>query len=197
MFPIDTPANGYLTAAPAVPALPDGTPPIVTIVATEPATTLTFDPPRNAPTFIAEAGGVIELAATADSFRVSADHKIIVAQYMQGFNAGGQAGDPAMSLAVATEQFRYDYVFHVPASYPTSYVNVIAPVGATVELDGVALAGFTPIGGTGHGVLRAPIASGNHVVKANDRVGISVYGYGPTTSYWYPAGLDLDPVVLQ
>lgn len=197
LFPVETLAADYLVTPPAVPAMPDGKPRVVRIVSTEPATTLTFDPPRAAPAFIADEGGVIELAATTDSFRVSADKKILVAQFMQGFNAGGLAGDPAMSLAVATEQFRSDYVFHVPASYATSYIDVVAPSGTTVSLDGVPLAGFAPIGTTGYGVAHVSIASGNHVLEASAKVGLSVYGYGPTTSYWYPGGLDLDPIVLQ
>jgi hypothetical protein len=32
---------------------------------------------------------------------------------------------------------------------------------------------------------------GNHSVTSDERVGISVYGYGQFTSYWYPGGLDL------
>lgn len=197
MFPTETLADDYLITAPAVPALPDGKPRVVRIVATEPATTLTFDPPRDTPAFIVDAGGVSELAATADSFRVSADKRIVVAQYMQGFNAGGLAGDPAMTLAVATKQFRTTYVFHVPATYPTSYVDVIAPMTAGVKLDGIALVGLMAIGDTGYGVLRTSIASGNHIAEATAPVGISAYGYGPTTSYWYPAGLDLDPITLE
>jgi hypothetical protein len=35
---------------------------------------------------------------------------------------------------------------------------------------------------------------GNHVVTGTMPFGISVYGYGDDTSYWYPGGLDLDKV---
>jgi len=196
MFPIETLGDDYLVAAPVVPSLPDGKPEIVRIVATEPATTLTFDPPQNAPASIAEAGGVVEIPATAESFRVTANHRILVAQYMQGVNAGGQAGDPSMSLVVATKQFRTDYIFHVPATYLTNYINVVAPTSAVVELDGMPLHGFTPLGASGFGVLHLELASGNHIVMADAPVGISVYGYGPATSYWYPAGLDLKPLTI-
>ena len=32
---------------------------------------------------------------------------------------------------------------------------------------------------------------GNHTVSASQAFGISVYGYGQYTSYWYPGGLNL------
>jgi hypothetical protein len=33
--------------------------------------------------------------------------------------------------------------------------------------------------------------SGNHTIEGSKPVGVSVYGYGEVTSYWYPGGLDL------
>jgi len=56
----------------------------------------------------------IERSQTNNDFRVTADKKLLVAQDMLGQNAGGNAGDPAMSLAVATEQYRMQYLVHAP-----------------------------------------------------------------------------------
>jgi hypothetical protein len=33
--------------------------------------------------------------------------------------------------------------------------------------------------------------TGNHTADSADGFGISVYGYGQYTSYWYPGGSDL------
>jgi len=73
-------------------------------------------------------------------------------------------------------------------------VNVIAPQGALVTLDGAAVGGFLPIGGTGYNVARVLLSNagnGNHSVLSDASVGITVYGYGQYTSYWYPGGLNL------
>ena len=49
-----------------------------------------------------------------------------------------------MTLAVATEQFRTDYLFHAPTNYTYNYVNIVAPTGATVIVDGGAVGGLQP-----------------------------------------------------
>ena len=103
-------------------------------------------------------------------------------------------GDPSLSLAVPTAQFRSSYLFHAPTNYTTNYVDVTAPAGAVVTLDGAAMTGFTAIGTTGFSVGRKLLSNagtGNHTITSSVGFGISVYGYGQYTSYWYPGGLDL------
>ena len=39
--------------------------------------------------------------------------------------------------------------------------------------------------------LNNNLGSGNHSITGDQGFGISVYGYGVDTSYWYPGGLDL------
>ncbi|MBM4377336.1 MAG: IgGFc-binding protein [Deltaproteobacteria bacterium] len=78
-------------------------------------------------------------------------------------------------------------------------VNVVAPTKASVMLDNAPVSNFTPIGTTGYAIARIPLANsgdGNHTISANLPFGISVYGYGQYTSYWYPGGLDLTPLGL-
>ena len=70
-------------------------------------------------------------------------------------------------------------------------------MGAKVTLDAAPVAGFKPIGATGFGVVRLALGDnidGNHDIQSDKPVGISVYGYGQYTSYWYPGGLDLEPL---
>src|SRR6185436_7994990 len=105
-------------------------------------------------------------------------------------------GDPAMALTVSKSQFRSDYLFHAPTNYETSYVNIVAPTGVAVMLDGamVPANAFKVIGGTGYSVARQSISNagnGNHTASAAMPFGISVYGYGQYTSYWYPGGSNL------
>ena len=198
VFPEQTLASTYIVTAPLIPT-GGATPKVemVRIIATTDNTTLTYDPPQNgAPTTIATAGGWVELADNAADFKITANHPVSVAQYMEGQAAGGNSGDPAMTLAVGTDQFRKSYLFHAPTNYEYSYVNIVAPTGTTVLLDGamVAMASFTPIGGTGYSVARATLSNagtGNHVISATAEIGISVYGYGQYTSYWYPGGSNL------
>src|SRR5690606_24555171 len=139
----------------------------------------------------------IEIPNNAADFLVTSDKPIIVTQYMEGQDAGGGSGDPAMYLAVATEQYRTDYLFHAPTNYEYSYVNIMAPNGANVPLDGMPVTGFTPIGGTVFGVARVALdnnGDGNHRVTADQAVGISVYGYGQFTSYWYAGGANVSVI---
>jgi hypothetical protein len=199
MFPYETLATKYMATAPAVPTIPTGKTYITRIVATEPATTLVYDPPQAASTFLASAGNFVEINTTAD-FQVTADHKVLVAQFMTGQDAGGGTGDPAMALSVPIAQYRLDYLFHAPLNYEVNYVNVIAPTGSSITLDGAAVTGFTPTGSTGYGVARVQLGQGldgNHTITGDMAFGISVYGYGQYTSYWYPGGLDLMAIPVE
>ena len=54
--------------------------------------------------------------------------------------------------------------------------------------------GLVPIGNTGYSVARVSLTNegnGNHTATGTAPFGVSVYGYGQYTSYWYPAGADL------
>ncbi len=197
--PLETLATDYIVTAPLI--TPASTKVrMVRIVSTVNATTLTYDPPYpGAPPQLGVAGSYAEIPATDSDFGIHASHPILVAEYFTGQQQGGGSGDPAMALAVATAQYRTSYLFHAPTNYQANYVNVVAPTKAIVTLDGVMLANFKPIGNTGHGVARIPLNSagdGNHTISATLPFGISVYGYGQYTSYWYPGGLDLTPLGL-
>jgi hypothetical protein len=201
MFPVDTLGRTYVINAPAVTSIPNGKVEVIRIVATGPNTTLTYDPPQaGAPTTIAQPGDFIEIQGNLNSFQITADQKVLVAQYMEGQDAGGGTGDPAMTLAVPVEQFRTEYLFHAPTNYESNYVDVTAPVGATVMLDGAPLV-FAPIGTTGYALSRVyplgagPNNDGNHQIQGTMAFGITVYGYGQYTSYWYPGGLDLNTII--
>lgn len=194
MPPVETLSTTYIVTPPV--SAGGGTDAqYVRVIATQPVTTLTYDPPIGAPANLANAGDYIEIPATNVDFVVTGDKPILVSQYMQGQGDSGIPGDPAMALAVATEQYRGSYLFHAPTNYLSNYVNITAPNGAVITLDGADVAGFTPIGASGFSVARVQLnngGDGNHNITGNMPFGISVYGYGDDTSYWYPGGLDLD-----
>jgi hypothetical protein len=204
IFPVDVLSTRYVITPPAVVSLPQGKAQLVRVVATQANTTLTYDPPvPGAPTSIASAGDFVEMPSQLASFLLTADHKVLVAQYMESQDAGGGTGDPAMSLAVPVDQFRDNYLFHAPINYVTNYVDVVAPTGTTVTLDGAPITGWSPIGGSGFSLARVtplgagPQANGNHAITGSAPFSISVYGYGDYTSYWYPGGLDLKNIPVE
>jgi hypothetical protein len=200
IFPIATLGTHYIINAPAVPELPSGKDEIVRVIATADDTHLTYDPAvTGAPATIAHAGDFVEIPG-ALSYQLTADHKVLVAQYMEGEGLITRTtGDPAMALAVPREQFRSSYLFHAPINYNDNRVDVTAPTGASVTLDGMPLT-FTPIGTSGFGLSRVPALGrgaandGNHRIDGTVPFGITVYGYGDYTSYWYPGGLDLNTI---
>jgi hypothetical protein len=204
VFPYETLSNKAIVTSPWTSANVVR-PTIYRVVATQPNTTLTYDPPQNgAPATIAAAGSYVEIGPTTASFQITANFKIITAQYMvgQAYAGGLSTGDPAMAQGVAVEQYRDKYLFHAPTNYEANFVNVIAPTGSTVTLDGanIALGSFTAVGGTGYSLARVQLSNagnGNHSITSAAKFGISVYGWGQYTSYWYPGGLDLNVIPGQ
>lgn len=131
---------------------------------------------------------------TTEHVIVRADKPISVAEFLVGQGEESRVGDPSLSMAIPTEQYRSAYAFLSPSSYDVNYVSVIARAGDEVVLDGVTLSGFTPIGVGDFEVTSVPLTrSGAHEVhSAHDQgIGVNVYGFGDYTSYMLPGGLDL------
>ena len=129
-------------------------------------------------------------------------HPISVAQFLVGQNFGGltdtstDQGDPSMVLVPPVEQFRYDYIFLVPATYKTDYVTFFSTKkDIKITLDNNVIPDtatkFKQIGGVNAYIMEMTIADGSHSIHADSRLGIVVYGYDSYVSYAYPAGLDL------
>ena len=198
MFPIEALAQEYIVIPPVQsPNDKADQGQVVRIVASEADTTLTFTPDQGVANKLVKAGDFIEIVDTTAKFKVAADKKILVAQYMIGQGGGYGAQDPSMLLAVATEQYRKDYLFQAPNSWDANYVDIILKTGTTVNVDGVAVAGFVKIMGTEFSlahVLLGKDGTGAHTLTASDRVGISVYGIQDFGSYWVVGGLDLDHI---
>ncbi|MBI5529794.1 MAG: IgGFc-binding protein [Deltaproteobacteria bacterium] len=139
-------------------------------------------------------GQFFEFNSRAD-FEVHATQPVLVAQFMAGQDAGAGTGDPSFSITPPNEQYREDYIFLVPTNYNGgNFVNITAPAGASVQLDGANVAGFAPVGSGKYGVAKKSVGAGTHTVTADAPVGITVFGYDQYVSYAYPGGLNLIPL---
>jgi len=199
-LPVETLRGDYLVAPPYN---KNDTPlQTVKLIGVTNGTHVTFDPSTVSAPLVLNAGTVITLPSLATPFHVystdAPELSFLVAQYMQGgteFGGLSDSGDPSESVAVATAQFRSDYQFVAPTSYTENWVNVIAPTGATVTVDGAAVTGFVAIGAaSGYALAHASLSTANngvHVATSTLPFGIQVYGYGTYTSYMYPGGLNL------
>jgi hypothetical protein len=193
LFPVEVLGKDYLVTYPA--AVASESPHVIRVAAVVDGTTITFDPPIAPPATLGPGDPVLQIDGVTTDVHIHADKAILVAQYMQGSTSvPSNTGDPSMSLAIPSAQFRTSYIFVAPLTYDANFVNVIAPKGTTVSVDGKALASsqFVSIGSSEFAVARHPLdGSDVHKVAASASVGIVVYGYGKDTSYMYPGGLDL------
>ncbi len=155
-------------------------------------------------------GQFCEFQATS-SFFVNGTQPILVVQFMMGEGVSPTIcymadlrtpsdrddpacmGDPAMALAVPVEQYRHSYDFLVPATYRRNMINVIAPTGANITLDGATVSMNGVAIGSGMSVYFVPVREGRHHIESagGEPFGLNVYGIAAFTSYWYPGGLDL------
>ncbi len=213
VFPAETLGREYFVTLPANPQ--GGAPPgqWVRIIGNVDGTTITFDPPISAPGVsngqaTLQAGSVLDLGIQTVDFKVSSpDKEFIVATFLQGASVVDpppnpmvpyqSKGDPSQSFMTATEQFRDLYIFLAPNDYDLNFVNVVAPPGAQLTLDGqnVDMGQFRAIGASGFGVGRLALSpAGAHRLESSLPVGIQVYGYGSYTTYQYPGGLNLKTI---
>jgi hypothetical protein len=138
-------------------------------------------------------------------FEVTGNNSFAVATFTQGASlvdpatkGPSQQGDPDQSIVVAVKQYRTHYVFLAPTDYEENYAVITAPRGASISLDRAPVSTApAPVGSNGYGVIRIPLAAGNagaHVLTASTPVGLEITGYGASTSYTYPGGLDLQHI---
>ncbi len=197
MFPLET---WGMSALVTVTQPLRGEPNVIRILSGDDGNQLTFDPPSVQPAMTLNRGQYAEFETT-QSFRVTGTGSISVAQFLVGqdyagfaSSPAGASGDPSGSLAIPTEQYRTSYTFLAPTTYEQNFVEIAAPTGSTVMLDGNAVPGFSAIGGTGFGVANVQVNGGVHSISSSERFGIVVYGFGSYTSYMYPGGLDLQRI---
>jgi hypothetical protein len=166
-------------------------------------TTVSLTPNLGGP-YTLNAGEWVEVDMN-ESVAIEGSAPILVGLFMSSSGRGqcSGEGDPAFILQVPSDQFRDNYVFLVPPTYTRDFVDIVAPVGARVKLDGqLVTLSSVPIGGTNLTSTSVLLEDGSHVLEASEPVGISVYGYGgpehlanvQNVSYGYPGGLNLNVI---
>ncbi|HEY1690769.1 MAG TPA: IgGFc-binding protein [Polyangiaceae bacterium] len=202
MFPVQSLGTDYIVT---MPHTPHGEHQWVRVMAFYDNTKMVFDPPVSGTNGgVLDTGEVLDLPDVSQAFAIHANGRIFVAQYELGEfstlpdDAGvptPDLGDPSECPAITISQYRSTYSFLAPSSYAENWIDVVAPTGATVTLDGtdIPASAFQPVGSQPFAVAhqQLPTAKQGHSITSASTFGLYVYGYGSRTSYMYPGGLDL------
>jgi hypothetical protein len=204
LFPDQTWGTRYVVS-PTVPQLSPGEPTWVRVMSGAAGNRLTFTPPvADAPAAL-ERGEYFDFQAF-DGVVVEGTGALAVVQYLVGQQYWSNdkdsitpGADPAMVLEVPIEQWRTRYDFYVPATYVTSFVNVVIARGAEPRLNGGVLPAHTRRPVSSFDVLQIDMSAspGPHRLEAAQPFALKVYGFAPFTSYVYPGGLDLRPITIE
>ncbi len=187
----------YAVAPPPDPTSVDSSDPAVyRVIASFDGTQLAYPAgrPDGAPQSL-DAGQVATFQSS-DSVAIVSDpeHPIAVGQFLfssGAANPGGVAGDPAFIALPAVAQLQRRYVFVAPNGYRTHAVNVVAPQGAVVKIDGVEIESWTSmatIDGVEYVFGRAAIEPGAHAMTSDEPASLTVIGYDDYVSYAYTGG---------
>jgi hypothetical protein len=167
------------------------------ILASEDQTVVTTTPPQpNADNITLNRGEFVEFQSGGD-FEASATKPILVGQYMTGSrNPGANSiGDPAFTLAAPIEQWRRDYIVLTPQAYNSGdFLNIIAPTGSEVTIDGNIVEGWAPVAEGTFSVAKVPVEDGTHTLVSEAQFTVVAYGYDSDVSYAYPGGLNLEAI---
>ena len=208
VFPAETLGSDYVVIQPTAPK-GNVIGQVVRLYGNVDGTTLTYSPskPSDCPGTLS-AGEVVDCGVVAQDFEVKGDHEFGVGTFMLGGvladpdfdpeNGERPQGDPSQSFVVTVPQYRDHYVFLAPKDYVTNYVNIAAPAGTTITIDGADQSSkLSALDGTDFFVARIALSEtsdGSHVLDASKPVGLQVLGYGQNTSYQYPGGLNLGKI---
>lgn len=110
-------------------------------------------------------------------------------------------GDPAMIAIPPVEQYQFDYVFYTPPTFTTNFVNVMAPNGVSLTIDGTAQADIDctgnlagTIGGVEYCCEGYEVEQGVHTIEGSEPFGIYATGFAPFSSYGYTGGTGLQSI---
>ena len=92
-------------------------------------------------------------------------------------------------------------MFAIPGAYAMHALTVVAPDGATVELDGTEIdaSAFTDLAdldGIAWVYAHLPVDEGTHIVTASEPIGLTAAGYDVEVSYGYAAGSGFEVITI-
>ena len=200
MFPTSTWGKDYVIARSQDRGMSEAD--TIRIMAQTDGTAVSVNPPQSPACPTLDAGEFCEFEIMTD-VEVSATEPILIGHYLQSviesdlFGSQG-TGDPALSIAVPSEQYRNSYTFLVPNQYAMQYISVVAPAGATVSLDGNDISSsFATMGGGTWQTARIAVQPGQRKLSCSGNCGLEVYGYDDAVSYLFAGGLDLQQIVVD
>ena len=191
-MPTSTWGTQVAMTAPAHPGGSGTAPAIYRVVALGNGTQLTFDPAVAAAATL-NAGEWVEFTTDLD-FVINGSGRFSASQFLLGQEAlGTTIGDPAMGTGIPWSQGRAVYDFLTPTTFTAHWVNLVAPDGASIVLDGATVTGWTAIGASGLSGARVALGAGAHHAESTDGSAftITTYGYASWTSYLFPGGMNL------
>jgi len=165
----------------------------------------TNPPQKGYEKFMLQSGAYLTFPSS-ESFEIKGNGPFMVGHYMVGSNYPGHKkscsnpdtgsesgiGDPALTLSVPMIQYLKEYTVLTPPGYKESYINIIAPAGAGITVDGQPMGDpIKQIGALAWGIARVKVSSGVHTIKGKKKFGLTSYGYDCDVSYAYPGGLRL------
>lgn len=108
-------------------------------------------------------------------------------------------GDPSLTIFPPLEQYRAEYAFLIPPSWPKNFVVIASSATAQLQIDGQPISGCeqVPVGnlaGIDWVANRCPLAEGVHRITGTEAFGITVYGYSGPGSFAFSGGADVKPV---
>jgi len=90
---------------------------------------------------------------------------------------------------IPTNRFLTEHRFFSIPEYSMNYINIVAPPGTNVALDGAPVDGFAAMPNSNHMWVALEVGPGEHTVTADAPVMVYMYGFNFATGYGYPAGL--------
>jgi len=138
-----------------------------------------------------------EMIVAGDAW-IESDKPIFVAQFAHGggYHASPSTGDPFMMMIPPTDQFQPSYtVTTVAPSIGMNFINLVVPNAAVpaIQIDGMPVPGFAPVGTSGFQGARALVLPGSHTVTGNGApFGAFAYGFSFGDAYGFPGGIALD-----
>ncbi|MEE2829984.1 MAG: IgGFc-binding protein [Myxococcota bacterium] len=191
MFPLQTWGSQTVMTAPRSPDQTGIVPTLYRVLSRDDTNFVSFTPEVNAPVEL-NAGEFVEFLSSSD-FLVNGTAPVFVTQTMLGEDAlGTQSGDPALGSGIPLNQWRSEYFFLVPDTYTSNWMNIVAPQGAVVYLDGVLIEDWEWLSEIAYQVARIEVEAGSHHVQSVGEIGFGItsYGYAPYTSYLLPGGMN-------